>query len=115
MIQDGIKWSFNTPSTSHQVGIWERLIRSVKSIVTSVLGQQVLDDEGLQTLFCEVEARLNDRPTTKASDDPNDLEALTPSHILLLSRVTCTSEEDGSKYSILQNSFGKDGHLNTYL
>ncbi len=30
LIQDGIKWSFNTPAASHQGGIWERLIRSVK-------------------------------------------------------------------------------------
>ena len=84
LIQDGIKWSFNTPAASHQGGVWERLIRSVRSILTSVLGQQVLNDDGLQTLFCEVEAILNDRPITKVSDDPNDLEALTPNHILLL-------------------------------
>lgn len=83
MIQDGIKWSFNTPAASHQGGIWERLIRS-KGILSSVVGQQVLDDEGLQTLFCEVKAILNDTPMTKVSDDPNDLEALTPNHIFLL-------------------------------
>ncbi|XP_059928694.1 molybdenum cofactor sulfurase-like [Gadus macrocephalus] len=52
-------------------------------MLTSVLGQQVLNDEGLQMLFCEVEAILNDRPIAKVSDDPNDLEALTSNHILL--------------------------------
>ena len=83
-VQDNIKWSFNTPAASHQGGVWERLIRSVKSVLTSVLKQQTLDDEGLQTVFCEVEAILNDRPITKVSDDPDDLEALTPNHILLL-------------------------------
>lgn len=36
------------------------------------------------TVFCEAEAILNDRPITKASDDPDDLEALTPNHILTL-------------------------------
>lgn len=84
LVQDGIKWDFNTPAASHQGGIWERLIRSVKSVLTSVLKQQTPDDEGLQTIFSEVEAILNDRPITKVSDDPNDLEALTPNHILLL-------------------------------
>lgn len=49
LIQDGIKWSFNTPAASHQGGIWERLIHSVKGILSSIVGQQVLDDEGLQT------------------------------------------------------------------
>lgn len=83
-LQDGIEWRFNTPSASHQGGVWERLIRSVKSVLASVLKQQTLDDEALQTVFCEVEAILNDRPITRASDDSNDLEALTPNHILLL-------------------------------
>lgn len=84
LAQEGIKWSFNTPAASHQGGVWERLIRSVRSVLTSVVGQQILDDEGLQTLMCEVEAILNDRPITTVSDDSNDLEALTPNHILLL-------------------------------
>ena len=43
-----------------------------------------MDDEGLQTALCEVEAILNDRPLTPMSDDPGDLEALTPNHLLLL-------------------------------
>ncbi|XP_032412291.1 uncharacterized protein LOC116718056 [Xiphophorus hellerii] len=84
LVQDGINWHFNIPAASHHGGIWERLIRSVKSVLTSVLKQQVLDDETLQTVFCEAEAILNDRPITLVSDDPNDLEALTPNHILML-------------------------------
>lgn len=48
--------------------------------------QQALDDEGLQTALCEVEAILNDRPITTMSDDHNDLEALTPNHLLQLKR-----------------------------
>lgn len=70
------------PAASHQGGVWERLIRSIRSIL--VLKEQVLDDECLQTIFCEVEAMLNNRPITKVSDDSNDLEALTPNHLLLL-------------------------------
>ncbi|KAI2645930.1 Hydroxamate-type ferrichrome siderophore peptide synthetase [Labeo rohita] len=54
------------------------------TVLTSVVGHQLLDEEGLQTLFCEVETILNNRPITKVSEDPNDLEALTPNHILLL-------------------------------
>ncbi|XP_041918191.1 uncharacterized protein LOC121682205 isoform X4 [Alosa sapidissima] len=84
LMKEGVHWSFNPPTASHHGGFWERLIRMVRHILCSVCKQQTLDDEGLSTVFCEVEAILNSRPITKVSDDPHDLEALTPNHILLL-------------------------------
>ncbi|KAL2092789.1 hypothetical protein ACEWY4_012587 [Coilia grayii] len=84
MLQKGIQWSFNPPAASHHGGVWERLIRMVRQIIHSVVQEQPLDDEGLQTLFCEVEAILNSRPISTVSEDEHDLEALTPNHILLL-------------------------------
>lgn len=82
--QRGVKWSFNPPAGSHHGGVWERVIRMVRRILSSVLQQQTLNDDGLHTVMCEAEAILNDRPITKLSDDPNDLEPLTPNHILLM-------------------------------
>ncbi|CAI5660401.1 unnamed protein product [Oreochromis niloticus] len=84
LLQKGIKWIFNPPAGSHHGGVWERLIRSVRKVLNSVLKMQNLDDEGLCTVLCEAEAIVNSRPITKASTDPNDLEALTPNHLLLL-------------------------------
>ncbi len=49
----------------------------LKKILTAVLQQQTLDDDSFHTVLCEAEAILNDRPITKLSDDPMDLEALT--------------------------------------
>ena len=43
-----------------------------------------MDDEALQTAFCEVEFIMNDRPITTVTNDPNDLEPLTPNHLLQL-------------------------------
>ena len=60
------------------------LIRSVRQALHSVLRQQILDEEGLQTILCEVEAILNSRLITTVSSDPQDRETLTPNHILLL-------------------------------
>ena len=60
------------------------MIRIVRRALNSVLHQQTLDDDRLHTVMCEVEAILNDRPITQLSDNPNDLEALTPNHLLLL-------------------------------
>ena len=50
----------------------------------ATLREKNLDEEGLQTFFCECEAILNSRPITMPSNDINDLEALTPQHLLLL-------------------------------
>ncbi|KAI5085117.1 hypothetical protein C0J45_1086, partial [Silurus meridionalis] len=82
--QRGIKWSFNPPAGSHFGGVWERVICMVRRILSAVLRQQRLDDDGLHTVMCEAKAILNDRPITKLSDDPNDFEPLTPNHILLM-------------------------------
>lgn len=84
LLQRNVKWIFNPPSGSHHGGIWERCIRTVRKVMTALLNQQTLDDEGLCTLMCEVESIINSRPLTKVSDDPDDLEALTPNHLLLL-------------------------------
>lgn len=60
------------------------MIRSVRQILKSVLKQQTLSDEGLHTLMCETESIINSRPISRNSDHHNDLEALTPNHLLLL-------------------------------
>ena len=88
--QHNIKWLFNPPAASHFGGFWERLIRSVRKILYGVMKEQPLhlDDEGLNTLMCEVELILNLRPLTPASDDPSDDEVLTPSHILMMKKTT---------------------------
>lgn len=82
--QHGIKWTFNPPAASHHGGAWERLIRSIRKVLNSTMREQTLDEESLHTVLCEAESIINSRPITKASSDPNDLEALTPNHLLLL-------------------------------
>lgn len=82
LLQEGVKWTFNPPYGAHYGGIWERLIRMVKTVFWSVTNEQYLDEEG--TVMCEVESILNSRPLTSVSDNPNDLEPLTPNHLLQL-------------------------------
>ena len=57
-----VQWSFNPPEASHQGGIWERMIRSIRKILDALLKEQLVNDETLSTLLCEVERNLNDRP-----------------------------------------------------
>ena len=83
ILQKDIQWIFNPPHASHHGGVWERQIRSVRKVLNALLQEQVLTDDGLRTLFCEVEAILNSRPLTTVSQDPRDMEPLTPNHLLL--------------------------------
>ena len=84
LLQKNVKWCFNPPYNSHFGGIWERCIRTACKIFQALLREQVTDDESLSPLMCEVEKKMNSRPITVVSSDPNDLEPLTPNHLLLL-------------------------------
>ena len=83
LVCKGIRWKFNPPSAPHHGGSWERMVRSCKRVFYSILGNRRMTDETLNTTFCLVEQALNNRPLTPVSDDPNELEALTPTHFLL--------------------------------
>ena len=58
----GIKWRFNPPSAPHQGGIWERLVRSFKRVLYTILGTRRLTDEVLHTTFCIVENAFKSLP-----------------------------------------------------
>ena len=84
LLRRQIDWHFNTPRASHMGGLWERQIRTVRSVLAGLGGERVLDDEGLLTLLTVVEGIVNGRPITKLSDDPEDDRPLTPNHLLRL-------------------------------
>ncbi|XP_072037120.1 uncharacterized protein [Amphiura filiformis] len=84
LLQNNIEWKFNPPGASHFGGIWERQIRTIRKLMVMLSKEQTLSDESLQTLFCEVESIINSRPLTLVSGDAQDLEPLTPNHLLLL-------------------------------
>ena len=79
------EWHFQPPAASHMSGAWEWLITSVTQPMKAVLGSQsaLVDLEVLLTVFAEVTSILNGRPICSSSDNPNDMEPLTPNHPLL--------------------------------
>ena len=79
--QEQIEWKFNPPASPHFGGVWESLVKSVKRALQSSLSYGI-SDETLLTVLTEAEGMLNSRPLTHVSTDPNDLEALTPNHLL---------------------------------
>ena len=74
---------FNPPAVPHMGGVWERLVRSCKKVLDVVLRNQVLTDEVLLTALAKVEWLVNSRPLTEVSLDVDDLEALTPNHLII--------------------------------
>ena len=66
-------------------GIWERQIRSVRNVLSTLLAQSAsqLDDESLRTFLYEAANIVNSRPlTTDNLTDPTSPLPLSPNHIL---------------------------------
>ncbi|XP_037302768.1 uncharacterized protein LOC115450881 [Manduca sexta] len=68
-----IRWRFIPPGAPFMGGAWERLVRSVKTALTTVLHEQRPHEETLSTLLAEVEFTVNSRPLTHVS--PNTATA----------------------------------------
>ncbi|XP_039439114.1 uncharacterized protein LOC120420194 [Culex pipiens pallens] len=90
----GIKWHFNPPSAPHFGGLWEAAVRSTKKLLLKTIGETPVTAEDLNTLLVQVEGCLNSRPLTPMSDDPNDLEPLTPAHFLVQSSLQTVPDAD---------------------
>ncbi|XP_055629831.1 uncharacterized protein LOC129770782 isoform X3 [Toxorhynchites rutilus septentrionalis] len=78
-----IRWHFNPPRGSHFGGLWEAAINSAQKHFVRVLGERKLAFDDMETLLTQIECCLNSRPLTKLTDDPSDLEPLTPGHFLV--------------------------------
>lgn len=84
---DFVTFKMNVPSASHMGGVWERQIRTVRSVLSSLLdnNSSQLDEESLRTLMCEAEAIVNSRPlATEYLTDPDSPTPLTPNHLLTM-------------------------------
>lgn len=77
----------NIPSASHMGGVWERHIRTIRSILTVMLDKSVsrLDTTTLRMFLYETMAIINSRPlSVDHLQDPTGPEPLTPNHILTM-------------------------------
>lgn len=54
-----IKWVFNPRASPHMGGIWERMVKSVKTYLLKVLQGQVVSEYALRTALAEIEHVLN--------------------------------------------------------
>ena len=118
MLKENCDWfevKLNVPSASHMGGVWERQIRTVRSVLSALLeksGHQ-MNNEALWTFMCEAEAVVNSRPLTAEGITSSDTaEPLMPNHFLTLKTkvvlpppgnsllLTCTQENGGDEFNI---------------
>ena len=77
----------NSPASSHMGGVWERMIRTVRSVLNTLLNQHSarLDSASLRTFLYEAMAIVNSRPlNVDCLCDPNGPVPITPNHLLTM-------------------------------
>lgn len=90
----GMEWSFIPPHAPNQGGLWEAAVKSAKYHLHRITDHSILTFELLYTIICQIEACLNSRPLTPLSNDPNDLNPLTPNHFLMGTNASVIPELD---------------------
>ena len=61
----------------------EAMVKLTKRALKTIVKNRLFTEEALSTFLIEVESIINSRPLTPASDDIDDLEPITPNHLLL--------------------------------
>lgn len=92
------KWRFIPPRAPWFGGFYERLVGLIKSSLKKVMENKKLDSDELHTLVVEIECRLNNRPLGYTNTDLGELEALTPSHLLMGRRINSIPAIDHSSH-----------------
>ena len=78
----GINWHCIPPRSPHFGGLWEAAVKAAKYHLYRVMGNSILTFHELRTLVCQISAILNSRPLCPITDNPDDLQVLTPGHFL---------------------------------
>ncbi|XP_055680362.1 uncharacterized protein LOC129788386 [Lutzomyia longipalpis] len=91
---EGTTWHFIPARSPHFGGLWEACVKSVKYHLARVLQHSNFTFEELNTILCQIEAILNNRPISRMSDDPNENDFLTPRHLLGNLQARCPPDPD---------------------
>ena len=97
-----LRWHFIHPRSPWEGGFYERLIGVVKHCLRLAMFRRSLTYDEMVTTLQEVMTRVNNRPLTYLGNSTDDLEALTPNHLLVGRPIetlpVLTEEEDDPDY-----------------
>ncbi|XP_060665803.1 uncharacterized protein LOC132798101 [Drosophila nasuta] len=93
-LMDNIEWKFIPPRSPHFGGLWEAAVKSAKHHLYRSVGRSILNYDELRTLVCQIAAIINSRPLLSISESPDDLDVLTPAHLLFGGPPTVILEPD---------------------
>ncbi|XP_053969231.1 uncharacterized protein LOC128870603 [Anastrepha ludens] len=82
-ISNGFDWRFIPPRSPHFGGLWEAAVKTAKQHLYRSVGSSILGFDELRTLVCQITAIINSRPLVPLSENPEDLDVLTPGHFLI--------------------------------
>ena len=78
-----VEWKFIPSYAPWWGGFYERMMRTIKTPLKKILGRSIFSSDEIYTILTEVEAMVNSRPLTKVSDEPTELDYLTPASFLI--------------------------------
>ncbi|XP_036346483.1 uncharacterized protein LOC118755767 [Rhagoletis pomonella] len=96
----GLSWQFIPPYAPHMGGLWEAAVKSFKTHFNKVAGNHKFTFEEFTTLLIRIEAVLNSRPLSPLSQDPSDLQPLTPGHFLRGAPLASLPEPNAENLSL---------------
>ncbi|XP_041450263.1 uncharacterized protein LOC121404600 [Drosophila obscura] len=107
-----IEWSFIPPGAPHMGGAWERMIRSVKSILSEILEEKHVQEPVLRAALAKIENMLNSRPLTYVPLESPEADVLTPNHFLRAETSSMAANDDSSTIGVsLGKSFRIAGQM----
>ena len=77
-----INWFFSCEKASHQNGLCERLVRTVKIPLKIACGSAQLSISQFRIILTEIEAVVNNRPLGVTSNDADDYVPITPMELI---------------------------------
>ena len=104
----GIQWLFNTELAPWTGGVWERLVRTVKSCLRIVIKSYNQSKTDFETCLCLIEEVINKRPITYHTGMNDDILPLSPWNFLI---IPCSDDPHKTSNNSLSKCFSENNKL----